>query len=49
MAEEAECFIKDHGLNIRLEYGAYPDRAYDSPGIWGDPTKINKVLGNRGE
>lgn len=49
LAEEAECFIKDHGLNIRLEYGAYPDRAYDSPGIWGDPTKINKVLGNRGE
>lgn len=44
LAEEVESFIKEHGLNIRLEYGAYPDRPYDSPGIWGNADKINKIL-----
>ncbi|MDD3277373.1 MAG: NAD(P)-dependent oxidoreductase [Lachnospiraceae bacterium] len=44
LAEEVESFIKEHNLQISLEYGAYPDRPYDSPGIWGDPTKINKIL-----
>ena len=27
-------------------YGAFPDRPYDSPGTWGDPTKINRILAN---
>lgn len=50
LAEEAEEFIKEHKLNIELEYGAFPDRAYDSPGVWGNPDKINKILaGNKGE
>lgn len=50
LAEEVEAFIKEHKLNIKLEYGAYPDRPYDSPGIWGNPNKINKILaGNKGE
>ena len=50
LAEEAEAFIKEHKLNIQLEYGAFPDRAYDSPGVWGNPDKINKILaGNKGE
>ena len=40
-----ERFIADHGLNITLDYGKYPDRPYDSPGVWGDATKIDKVLG----
>ena len=46
LAEEVESFIKEHNLNIRLEYGAFPDRPYDSPGIWGNPDKINKILAN---
>mgnify|MGYP000311474311 CR=1 FL=1 len=29
---------------IKLDYGAFPDRPYDSPGTWGDPTKINRIL-----
>lgn len=29
---------------IRLDYGAFPDRPYDSPGTWGDPAKINRIL-----
>ena len=35
LAEEVESFIRNNGLDIRLEYGAYPDRPYDSPAIWG--------------
>lgn len=50
LAEEVENFIYEHKLNIKLEYGAYPDRSYDSPGIWGNPEIINKILsGNKGE
>ena len=45
LADRVEGFIRENGLSIRLEYGAYPDRPYDSPGIWGDPTKIRKILG----
>lgn len=45
LAEQVESFIKEKGMKIRLQYGAYPDRPYDSPGVWGDPTKINQILG----
>lgn len=41
-----ENFIKDNSLNIRPEYGAFPDRKYDSPAIWGDKSKIQEILEN---
>lgn len=44
LAEQVEHFIRMHGLNVQLEYGAYPDRPYDSPAIWGDNTKIQTIL-----
>ena len=44
LANRVEQFIVDKGLNIKLEYGAYPDRPYDSPIIYGDATKINKII-----
>ena len=44
LAQKVESFIKEHGYKIKLEYGAYPDRPYDSPAVWGDNTKINKIL-----
>lgn len=44
LAEQVERFIREHGYKIRLEYGAYPDRPYDSPAIWGDNTKIKQIL-----
>ncbi len=47
LGEKAEAFIRDHDLNISLDYGAFPDRPYDSPGMWGDPTKIRAIM-NRG-
>lgn len=45
LADRVEQFIKDNNLNIRLKYGAFPDRPYDSPCIYGDTTKINKIMG----
>lgn len=44
LAEMAEKFIRDNGLSIKLQYGAFPDRPYDSPGVWGDATVIQKIL-----
>ena len=44
LADRVEKFILDNGLNIKLEYGAYPDRPYDSKIIYGDSTKINQIL-----
>jgi len=44
LAERVEGFIKEHGLNIKLVYGAFPDRKYDSPGIWGDDGKIIEII-----
>lgn len=46
LADRVEKFIKDHKYDIKLEYGAFPDRAYDSPGEWGNPDKIQQILAN---
>ena len=44
LAEQVEAFIKEHGFDIKLEYGAFPDRPYDSPVIYGDDKKIRDVM-----
>lgn len=44
LADKVEAFIRDHGYRIRLEYGVFPDRPYDSPGIWGDASKITGIM-----
>lgn len=44
LADRVEQFINDHDLDIKLEYGAYPDRPYDSPCEYGDITKIKRIL-----
>lgn len=44
LAERVENYIVEHQLNISLDYGAFPDRPYDSPGVWGDATKINQIM-----
>lgn len=45
LGEQVEKYIEDEGFDIKLNYGEYPDRPYDSPAIWGDATLINKILG----
>ena len=44
LADQVEEYIKANGLRITLEYGAYPDRPYDSPSIWGNTSKIKAIL-----
>ena len=44
LADRVERFIKDNGYAIKLEYGAFPDRAYDSKAVWGDSSKIEQIL-----
>lgn len=46
LADRVEKFIKDNNYDINLIYGAYPDRPYDSKAVWGDNTKIQKILNN---
>ena len=43
LGEKVEQFISEKGYSIRPQYGMFPDRPYDSPGVWGDPTKINLI------
>lgn len=44
LADRVERFIKDNNFDIKLEYGAFPDRPYDSKAIWGNSQKIDKIL-----
>lgn len=44
LAEAVEGFIADNKLDIKLNYGAFPDRPYDSPCTYGDNTKIQQIL-----
>lgn len=48
LAEKIESFIKENGFDIQLQYGAFPDRPYDSPGVWGDTRKIDLIM-NQGK
>lgn len=47
LAEKVESFLKENNYNIKLKYGAFPDREYDSPAIWGDDQKIKKIIARR--
>ena len=44
LAEQIEWYISHNKLPITLEYGKYPDRPYDSPCVYGDDTKIKKIV-----
>jgi len=45
LAEQIEWYISYNNLPIKLDYGKYPDRPYDSPCIYGDNKKIRKIQG----
>ena len=44
LADRVERFIKENNYDIKLQYGVFPDRVYDSKSIWGDSTKIEKIM-----
>ncbi len=46
LKDRVERFIKENGFDIKLIYGAYPDRPYDSKAVWGDDSKISKIIVN---
>lgn len=46
LATIVEKFINKNHYNIKLKYGAFPDRPYDSKAIWADNTKIKNILEN---
>ena len=47
LADRVERFINENNYNIKLKYGAFPDRPYDSKAVWGDAGKINEIMKNR--
>lgn len=49
LGERVEQFIKENGFKIKLKYGAFPDRDYDSPAIWGNNEKIKKIISKLGQ
>ena len=46
LSDRVERFIKENNYKIELEYGTFPDRPYDSKAVWGNDSKIKKILEN---
>lgn len=44
LSDRVERFISENNYNIKLEYGAFPDRPYDSKAVWGNNLKIQEIL-----
>lgn len=44
LANRVERFINENGYRIKLKYGAFPDRLYDSKAVWGDNRKIEAIM-----
>jgi dTDP-6-deoxy-L-talose 4-dehydrogenase (NAD+) len=47
LADRVERFIKENSYKIKLEYGIFPDRPYDSKAVWGDDAKIQEIIKNK--
>ena len=44
LCDRVERFIQENGYDIKLEYGAFPDRPYDSKAVWGSSDKISQIM-----
>lgn len=47
LADRVERFIEENNLNLKLQYGAFPDRPYDSKAVWGDSGRISIIMNER--
>lgn len=47
LCDRVERFIRGYGYDIKLDYGAFPDRTYDSMAVWGNNRKIRAILRQR--
>lgn len=46
LCDRVERFISDNEYKIKLSYGEFPDRPYDSKAVWGSSDKIIKIMNN---
>lgn len=44
LKDQADSFITENCLSIQLDIGAFPDRVYDSPIVYGDVTEIRAIV-----
>lgn len=49
LSDRVERFILESHYDIKLQYGAFPDRPYDSKAVWGDDSKISEIMKNAHE
>ena len=47
LCDRVERFIRENGYTIKLAYGKFPDRPYDSKAVWADNSKIQQILKNK--
>lgn len=47
LSDRVERFIKENGFQIKLDYGKFPDRPYDSKAVWGDNCKIREIMNGK--
>lgn len=44
IGSQAQRFVDENTLPVGFRLPAFPDRPYDSPGVWGDATRIDEIL-----
>ncbi len=44
LSDRVERFIKENHYQIKLAYGTFPDRPYDSKAVWGDDSIVKKIV-----
>lgn len=49
LCDRVERFIAENGYAIKLDYGKFPDRPYDSKAVWGSSDKIMTIMSKRGK
>lgn len=47
LSDRVERFIRDNKYHIKLKYGAFPDRPYDSKAVWGNSAKITEIMSGK--
>lgn len=44
LSDRVERFIRENRYDVKLQYGAFPDRPYDSKAVWGNNKKIAEII-----
>lgn len=46
LKEKVLQFVEENKLEIKIEFGKFPERIYDSPAIYGNTVKIKEIMGD---